>query len=296
MGGAQRIKRVTESIINLPTLPTVISKLIDLVDNPKTSTTALASLISTDQVLTARILKLANSAYYGFSREIATVNMAIVVLGFNTVKETGLSLSVLEMFKDDNGSGGLFDITKFWEHSMGCGIAAKVVARKCAPAIAGEVFVGGLLHDIGKIILKNYFSEDFKKIMDLVKSDACSLDQAEMRIVETDHGEIGSWLANRWKLPAFIVEGIANHHKPHEAKQKPVFSAIIGLGDYLCHQAGIGASGRKRILEPGPELWEILEQAPIPLSEDAVDNLLNDFFLEYDKSESFVSFINEKPE
>ena len=126
-----RIKRITESIIGLPTLPTVVAKMIELVDNPRTSASSLARLIATDQALTARILKLANSAYYGFSREISTVNMAIVVLGFNTVKDMGLSLSVFDVFKTGKPNAS-FDLTRFWEHSIACGIA-------CSHAPTGRV-------------------------------------------------------------------------------------------------------------------------------------------------------------
>src|SRR5512133_1566252 len=138
-----RIKRITESILGLPTLPTVVSKMIELVDNPRTSAASLSRLISTDQALTARLLKLANSAYYGFQREISTVNMAIVVLGFNTVKDMGLSLSVFDMFKEGD-TAGAFDTTQFWEHSVGCGIAARAIARFCGHRLAGEAFVAGL--------------------------------------------------------------------------------------------------------------------------------------------------------
>ena len=168
-----RIKRITESIIGLPTLPTVVAKMIELVDNPRTSASSLARLIATDQALTARILKLANSAYYGFSREISTVNMAIVVLGFNTVKDMGLSLSVFDVFKTGKPNAS-FDLTRFWEHSIACGIAARMLARSYRSRYAGEAFVAGLLHDIGKVILNQYFQSEFlatyvQKILGLKK-------------------------------------------------------------------------------------------------------------------------------
>jgi HD-like signal output (HDOD) protein len=146
----KRIRKIAESVIGLPTLPTVVSRLIELVDSPRTSAALLARLISADQALTAKVLKLANSAYYGFPREISTVNMAIVVLGFNAVKEMGLSISVFDVFKK-TASSPLFDVAQFWEHSVGCGVAARMLARNYRPAIAGEAFVAGLLHDVGKV-------------------------------------------------------------------------------------------------------------------------------------------------
>ena len=126
----QRLKRITQSIIGLPTLPTVITQLIGLIDNPRTSAHDVAALISTDQALTAKILKLANSAFYGFPREIATVNHAVVVLGFETVKTLGLSVSVLERFAAGSGDNSQFDRQKFWDHSLACGVAARILAAK----------------------------------------------------------------------------------------------------------------------------------------------------------------------
>ena len=153
----QRLKRITQSIIGLPTLPTVITELISLIDNPKTNARKVAQLISTDQALTAKILKLANSAFYGFPREIATVDLAVVVLGFETVKNLGLSVSVLERFSGTDGGVDEFDRQKFWEHSIACGVSARLLAGKLRYRMPGEAFAAGILHDIGRLILSQYF-------------------------------------------------------------------------------------------------------------------------------------------
>ena len=191
-----RIKRITESIIGLPTLPTVVSKMIELVDSPRTSAASLARLISTDQALTAKILKLANSAYYGFPREISTVNMAIVILGFNTVKDMGLSLSVFDVFKNTESTDS-FDISRFWEHSVACGVAARMLARSYRSRYAGEAFVAGLLHDIGKVILNQYFHTEFLEIMNLTAHHALTLEEAEDKVIGTRHTQVGAWLAEK---------------------------------------------------------------------------------------------------
>jgi len=289
---SQRIKRITESIINLPTLPMVVSKMIELVDNPKTSAGSLARLISTDQALTARILKLANSAYYGFPREISTVNMAIVVLGFNTVKDMGLSLSVFDMFKENEAAGN-FDTTRFWEHSAGCGIAARVIARRCGHRMAGEAFVAGLLHDIGKVILRQYFPVEFGRIMTLASAPGGDLDAAELDTIGTGHGQIGGWLAVKWNLPGIIAESIALHHTPWLASADPVFVAVVDIADYLCHFSGIGSSGRAAMLPLDNRVWEIMARAVRPLAPDSLDELQSQFLLEFDRSETFMSFIHE---
>lgn len=286
-----RIKRITESIIGLPTLPTIVSKMIELVDNPRTSAASLARLISSDQTLTARILKLANSAYYGFPKEISTVNMAVVVLGFNTVKDMGLSLSVFDAFKNQENSSG-FDFARFWEHSIGCGVASRMLARSYMYRNASEAFVAGLLHDIGKIILNQYFHYEFIEIMDLVAQGE-SLDQAEESIIGTSHAQIGSWLAEKWNLPEIISKTILYHHTPWASDDNKVFIGTITLADYLCHLSSIGSSGRNSVEAPDIKVWEIFQNEKIPIDEPDMANLQMEFLLEFDKSDTFVSLIQE---
>jgi len=290
-----RIKKITEKIIGLPTLPTVVSKMIELVDNPKTSAASLASLISTDQALTAKILKMANSAYYGFSREIATVNMAIVVMGFNAVKEMGLSLSVFDMFKDLSNIRH-FDVTLYWQHSVGCGVAAKMVARKFRNNLAGEAFVSGLLHDIGKIVINQYLHAEFTEIMNRVADNNEPLDTVEMELLGTHHGEIGGWLADRWRLPMVIADAIKHHHTPWDSKKNRLLVAMVNVANYLCHICGIGASGRPSPLPIDEKTWEILDQNNIPLGPEEIANLQNDFYVEFDKTETLTSFLNKEKE
>lgn len=289
----QRIRKVTESIISLPTLPTVVSKMIELVDNPKTSAASLARLISTDQALTAKILKLANSAYYGFPREISTVNMAIVVLGFNTVKDMGLSLSVFEVFKDIEG-GKAFDVSKFWEHSIACGAASRMIARRLKYRFVGEAFVAGLLHDIGKVILNQYVHREFVDIIATASTGDMSLEEAEEKVIGTSHSKVGSWLAEKWNLPKIIVESIEFHHQPWEAKTEPLLVAIVSIANYLCHLCNIGNSGRVYPLKPDRPTWEIFQKALVPLDEPDLETLCTEFLIEFDRTETMMSFINEE--
>jgi putative nucleotidyltransferase with HDIG domain len=289
---AKRIRKIAESVIGLPTLPTVVSRMIDLVDSPRTSAALLARLISADQALTAKVLKLANSAYYGFSREISTVNLAIVVLGFNTVKEMGLSLSVFDVFKKTPSSGS-FDVVRFWEHSVGCGVAARMLARNYRPAIAGEAFVAGLLHDIGKVILKQYFDPELARIIQFQKESGLSLEAAELSVIETTHAQIGSWLAEKWNLPKIICETIRHHHDPWEAALEKEFIACVLLGDYLCHQSKTGQSGRLVPPELDERLWELFRGAGIVIDETYLPALQTEFLLEFDKSETFLKVLAE---
>lgn len=288
---SNRIKRITESIIGLPTLPTVVAKMIDLVDNPRTSASSLARLIAADQALTARILKLANSAYYGFSREISTVNMAIVVLGFNTVKDMGLSLSVFDTFKFNRGNHW-FDLTRFWEHSIACGIASRMLARTYQTRFTGEAFVAGLLHDIGKVILNQYFQTEFLAIIDAQKK-GITLEEAEVSIIGTHHSQIGAWLADKWNLPRIISRTLLYHHHPWATDKEKLFIALVYLADYLCHECGFGHSGRLSFTRVDEKLWDVFRSDNVPLDEADLPSLQTEFLLEFDKSEAFVASLHK---
>ncbi len=242
----QRIKKITQSIIGLPTLPTVITQMIGLIDNPKTSAKDVASLISTDQALTAKILKLANSAFYGFPREISTVNHAVVVLGFETVKSLGLSVSVLERFAGGRGETD-FDRQKFWEHSIGCGVAARMLADKLRYRVQGEAFAAGILHDIGKLILSQYFTDEFAEILALVREEDLYIGKAEEQVLELTHAEVGHWLAEKWNLPDQLVSAIAFHHTPGRLARGTELPSLIHLADFLCRREKIGDGGGFRL-------------------------------------------------
>ncbi len=242
----QRIKKITQSIIGLPTLPTVITQMIGLIDNPQTSAREVSQLIATDQALTAKILKLANSAFYGFPREIATVNHAVVVLGFETVKSLGLSVSVLERFAA-GGASTSFDRQKFWEHSIACGVAARLLADKLRYRVQGEAFAAGILHDIGKLILSQYFTDEFEEILALTRDEDLYIGKAEERVLGVTHAEIGLWLAEKWNLPAKLVDAISNHHAPGRMERESELASLIHLADFLTRREKIGDGGGTRL-------------------------------------------------
>ncbi len=245
----QRLKKITESIIGLPTLPTVVTQMISLIDNPTTSANDVAKLISTDQALTAKMLKLANSAFYGFPREIATVNHAVVVLGFETVKSLGLSVSVLERFSGSSSNGD-FDRQRFWEHSIGCAAAARLLASKVRYRTRGkgEAFAGGILHDIGKLVLGQFFPQEFSEILGLVTRDDVYIGKAEEEVLGLTHAEVGAWLGERWNMPKQLVDAIAFHHAPGRLSPREAeLPALIHLADFLCRREKIGDGGSARM-------------------------------------------------
>jgi len=295
IGKAKRIRFIAEKIIRLPTLPTVVAKMMALVDSPKASARSLAKLIQSDQALTAKILKLANSAYYGFQRQVSTVNLAIVVVGFNAVKDMGLSVSVLEAFKDPGGNRH-FDLSRFWEHAISVGVGTHMLAKKYNLGYVDDSFSAGLLHDVGKVIINQYVNDDFKEIMARVHEDDEDLLLAETTVLDTTHDRIGGWLAYKWNLPLPIVSAIEFHHNPFLAAQHRPLAALVQLADYLSRLAGIGLSGNKKPPTLSPEDVAYFETLNIDLSPEGIANLSEEFVLGMDRALTFVNLIKGEEE
>jgi len=286
----ERLRKLTQTIINLPTLPTVVAKMIELIDNPRSSARSLGRLVKTDQVLTARILRLANSAFYGFPNPISTINLAVVVLGFETIKNLGLSVSIIDRFAKAGKDDELLDYTRFWEHSVGVGVASQMLARMHGfRAIEGESFVAGLIHDIGKVILSQYKTHNYSECLRMVEREGILLVQAEERVFEANHAEVGWWLAKRWNLPDTLSEAIRLHHVPLTAKIRPELSAIVHFADILTRAARIGSGGDPLV---PPFYRGVLRRLPLQLTDD--ERVDMQFYIEAVKSEMEIAdtFIN----
>jgi putative nucleotidyltransferase with HDIG domain len=229
MMSPEQIREKVQSIIQLPALPTIAMEVVDMVDNPKTSASKLGKLISTDQALTAKVLKIANSPFYGFPRKISTIDFAIIVLGYDALKEIVISISLVSSLQRKGDQ--VFDAKAFWDHSITSGVLARRLARDLGYRVSGEVFVGGLLHDMGISILHRYFKNEYKRIVEILRETDLTALEAEESIFGVTHADIGGWLAERWNLPAHLVEAITNHHAPTRAAKNKDLVALIHCAD-----------------------------------------------------------------
>jgi HD-like signal output (HDOD) protein len=229
MRSPEEIREKIQSIIQLPALPTIAMEVVELVDNPKTSASALGKVISTDQALTAKVLKIANSPFYGFPKKISTIDFAIIVLGFDALKEIIISISLVSSLQ--RKSDTYLDARTFWDHSISTGVVARRLARDLGYRVSGEVFVGGLLHDMGISILHRYFNPEFKRIVDIVRETNLTFLEAEESVLGVTHADIGGWLAARWNLPDHLIEALSLHHVPANATHNPDLVAIIHCAD-----------------------------------------------------------------
>jgi putative nucleotidyltransferase with HDIG domain len=252
----------------LPTLPSVIQKLNSLSDNDKSSVQEMARIVSSDQVLSARILRLANSPAYGFYR-VSTISNAMILLGVNIVKSLALSSSIFAIMEKD--SVGL------WEHSLGVGVAANLTARKLRLPECEEIATAALLHDIGKVIIKLKCGEVEKDIQHIVRERRIYTIEAEREVIDTDHAEIGGWLAKSWFLPDKLSEPIALHHDVAESKNHRIKTAVVHIADVLIKASGFGNSGDHFVPAIQDIAWSTLklnEQLMAELVDEVEDQLI----------------------
>jgi HD-like signal output (HDOD) protein len=220
-----------EGVAELPTLPHIAHEIMNMIDKPYVSAAKLAKLISQDQGMVAKILSLANSPIYGLSQKVSTIELAIVVLGFDTIKELIISLSILNSAQSRNER--YFNTNYFGKHSIFCGTIARMLANDFGYRVAGEAFIAGLLHDIGISTMQKYLSSEFNLISELRFYQKISQLDAERIIIGKTHPEIGSHLASKWNFPAQLVEAIRFHHSPSQATINPTLSAIVHLADHI---------------------------------------------------------------
>jgi putative nucleotidyltransferase with HDIG domain len=262
------LKKIIMDTKTLPTLPSVINKLNSLSDNEKSTVQEMAKIVSSDQVLSARILRLANSPSYGFYR-VSTISNAMILLGVNVVKSLALSSSIFAIMEKD--SVGL------WEHSLGVGVASNLIARKLGLPECEEIATAGLLHDIGKVIIGLKCSEAEKDILKLVRERSIYTMEAEHEIIDTDHAEVGGWLSKSWFLPDKLSEPIAFHHDVAQSNNHRIKTAVVHIADTLIKASGFGNSGDNFVPPIQQIAWDTLklnEQLIAELVDEIEDKLV----------------------
>ncbi len=241
-------RRITiQNIQDLPTLSTVITKMVEMLDSQEASPKELADLIAQDQSILSAILKLVNSAFYGFPRKITSVHQAVVILGFSTVKSIALGASIFKS-KPRKGEKDVFDRNALWIHSLGVATASKLIAQKIGHADADEAFVAGLLHDVGKVVFDTQFPAEFREVVEKAEDENILLLEAEREILGLDHAEAGQILLFKWQLPLPVVNAVGFHHDLEKAPATyQRLAAIVHLADIICRKLKIGSGGDTRI-------------------------------------------------
>jgi len=273
---AMKLDHLVQQIGSLPTLPSVIVRVNEQVANPKTSALDLARTILEDQSLTARLLRLVNSPFYGFPRRIATVTEAVTILGFAPVRSLLLTASVVDLLVGEETPD--FSPTGLWEHSVGAAVGAGLLARYTRHEDREEVFVAGLLHDVGKLVLFHFLTKEFLAVLETSRREDIPIRTAEQRLLGFTHDQVGRLLAERWKLPVRLSEAIGCHHRPDLAQVGKREAALVHVAEALTRALGLGSGGDDAVPMLEPECWRrlglqttILEPLMIELEEQYAD-------------------------
>ncbi|MBD3345750.1 MAG: HDOD domain-containing protein [Chitinivibrionales bacterium] len=280
------IRRSLEKISTIPTLPSVIDQIARLLQNPQTTAEEVGKAITTDPALASKVLKLVNSAFYGFPGKIGTITHAIVILGFSTVKNVVLTASIFDFFKSRNNMHPDFDMKKFWIHSLASGAASQAIAKHIGFSEKEECFIAGLIHDIGKVILCQYFPEEFIEIVTRVKEKDILFYESEKELLDSTHQEIGGMVVERWNIPANLQDVVRYHHCPAPSRNSYTITAIVHCADILIRAMDHGYGGDNKVPMISEQVWNDLGMNNLSLPP-----LLEDIDDEIDKATGLMSLV-----
>lgn len=233
-----KVRKQLSGIGNLPSVPQIITEVSEMLEDERTSASDLCKVISKDQAIATKILTVANSPLYGLPRRVATIDFAIVIIGFDHIKNILLALSMLEAFKVRNTSD--WNHNDYWKHSLLVATAAKRIAEDLHYPKSGEVFTVGLLHDLGLVVLQKYLNYDFKRIVDLVNNEGISYLSAEKLVLGYTHGDIAEHLLEKWNFPPNVNEAVLHHHQPSLTEKNSVLPSLIHLVDFMTQKLNVG--------------------------------------------------------
>jgi len=239
------VRNAVLRIKDLPTLPSVLGKILSTAADPDSSALDLGQHIAADQSLSATLLKLVNSAYYGFYRQISSVTQAIVMLGFLEVRNLTLTATA---FRTLSKSTSDYDRAQLWRHSLATAMAAERLA-KLAKLEKEGTFEAGLLHDFGKVALDMLYPDAFRQAAKMAHGEKEFMHVAEHEVFGLDHAEIGGLLGEHWNLPETVVEAVRCHHSPEEATKTPVLTHLVHIANYVTYQSDLGELSNGRAPE-----------------------------------------------
>ncbi|MDJ0984709.1 MAG: HDOD domain-containing protein [Desulfobacterales bacterium] len=228
----QQILTKIDRIREIPTLPTIVFELNKYLRDPDTSIKTVCDTIEKDQAITLKILKLVNSAFYGFKSKISDLRNAVVLLGYNAVRNAIVSISVINSFPKRVKLMD-FDISQFWKHSLAVAVTSMNIAQLSKKESPDNCFVGGLLHDVGKVILAQYFPKLFENVWSTLQNEHLTFYQAEKKKLPIDHAVIGAHLVTKWQLPADLIEAIRWHHDFKPESKSANFVQNIYLANFI---------------------------------------------------------------
>ncbi len=252
------VQELFETDVQIPSLPTVYYEFKEAMDNPEGSFDEISSVIATDPGLSARLLRIVNSAYFGFSSQIETISHAIGVIGLEQLNNLVIATVIMERFKGIPDS--VMNMESFWKHSIACGLAAKIISSHREEINTEKFFVAGMLHDIGRLIIAMTAPFNILSVFMRCKSENIPLQQSEKDIMGFTHADVGKHLLKTWNLPVFHQEVVGNHHQPEKNPSFCKEASIIHVADHIVNTLALGDSGESAFPCPmNRTAWKALE-------------------------------------
>jgi putative nucleotidyltransferase with HDIG domain len=233
----ERTELILKKVNTLAPLPKILQEVLQLLNDINTSPHTLSKAISKDQSVVLKILTIANSPFYGLTKRVSSIEFAIMILGYDEIRNIVSALSLMESMK--NKSDQYLDQKKFWMHSYLTATIAKKLAMDMGLEKHAEAFIAGLLHDLGISVIHRFMHSDFVSIHELV-NNGMPFNEAEIQVLGISHGEVGESLLKYWNIPEMITEIVRCHHQPFLAQTSPTLTAVVHLADYMTQMLKMG--------------------------------------------------------
>lgn len=268
------VAKVKDSIEKMPPLSPVVHKIIIVANDVTSSAQQLTDVIQLDPVLTAKVIRMVNSAYFGLPQEIKSLKQAVVMLGINTIKNVALSSALMGKIALKKG---VLDPEEFWKHSIGVAVASKLIAQRLGvdKKLLEEFFIAGLIHDIGKVLMNNFFPDEMKQIIDTSQSQGGLIIDIEKNLLGLTHEEIGIAIGKKWNFENNLLYAVGRHHIPVLKGDSAIYSMVVHVADTFAKVMKVGFSGNYVIDAIDEAIWqtlgiseEIVFEALAPLSDE----------------------------
>jgi putative nucleotidyltransferase with HDIG domain len=275
------VERLLLETPSISSLPGAYTRLNDAVNDPRTSSRDVANVITEDTALAARLLKIANSAFFGFPSRIDTISRAVTLVGTRQLRDLALATSIIQQF--DGLSTGMVTMESFWQHSIACGVVARILATHRREPNVERFFIAGLMHDIGRLLM---FSTIPELVMEALDEAECSqelLYRTERKLLGFDHADVGGALLRQWKLPVHTVNAIAYHHRPAADSGLHTDTAIVHIADLIANAMQTGSSGERYVPALDNDAWTRLG-----ISENILGVVLSELERQYKDAVAFI--------
>jgi HD-like signal output (HDOD) protein len=244
------LRRQIERLDNVPTIPVMVRRLLEMFENPRISLKEIGDFISKDPVLASKILRVVNSPIYGFPGRISSLTQGLLLLGLNVVRGLLLGVALFEIMKEA--------VAGLWEHSIGCALMSRVLARRKGLKEPEEVFVAGLIHDLGKVFLSMRYPDLYRTALAQAEIDGLFIHEVETELFAANHAQVMGWVAEKWNFPKSLVEQVKYHHRPDRAVLTPVQTSIIHVADIMIRGRGFGFPGDQLVPPVNASAWDLL--------------------------------------